>query len=109
MNDDRKNRQSLWHKHQYLKAIKGSNKPKRLYRKKSRNISSNRILFLFSLAVLGGFWFYENSEYITSKLSGLQSPDTRPKQNKNILEGKITHVRDGDTFEVLGIAVRISA
>ena len=109
MNDNRKNRQSLWQKNRYLKPIKGDKKPKRFYRKNPRNISSNRILFLFSLAVLGGFWLYENPEYITSELSALPNSDTRTKQNKNILEGKITHVRDGDTFEVLGKAVRISA
>ena len=91
------------------KGLKVGEKPKRFYRRNPRNISSNRILFLFSLAVLGGFWLYENPEYITSKLSGFPSSDTRPPQNKNILEGKITHVRDGDTFEVLGKAVRISA
>ena len=109
MNDDRKKRQSPWQKNQYLKAIKGGNKPKRLYRKKLRNISSNRILFLLSFTILGGFWLYENPEYVTSKLSWLPSSDTRPQQNKNILEGKITHVRDGDTFEVVGKAVRIAA
>ena len=109
MNDNRKNRRSRWQKNRYLKAIKVGHRPKRVYRKNPRNISSNRILFLFSLAVLGGLWLYENPEYITSKLSGLPSSDTRPEQNKNILEGKITHVRDGDTFEVLGKAVRISA
>ena len=31
------------------------------------------------------------------------------KQRGKILEGRITHVRDGDTFEVNGIPVRISA
>ena len=100
---------SPWQKNKYLKGPKFGRSPKLFYRKKPRNISSNRILFLFSLAVLGGFWLYENPEYITSKLSGFPSSDTRPLQNKNILEGKITHVRDGDTFEVVGKAVRIAA
>ena len=95
MNDNRKNRQSPWQKNRYLKAIKVSNKPKRFYRTNPRNISSNRILFLFSLTVLSFFWLYENPEYITSKLSALPNSETLPKQNKNILEGKITHVRDG--------------
>jgi hypothetical protein len=100
---------SPWRKNKYLKGLKIAQKPKRFYRKNPRNISSNRILFFFSLVVLGSFWLYENPEYITSKLSGLTSSDTRPQQNKNILEGKITHVRDGDTFEVVGKAVRIAA
>ena len=109
MNGSGRKQGSPWRKNKYLKGLKVAQKPKRFYRKNPRNKSSNRILFLFSLAVLGGFWLYENPEYITSKLSGLTSSDTRPQQNKNILEGKITHVRDGDTFEVLGKAVRIAA
>ena len=109
MNDDSKNRQSFWEKNRYLKAIKVGKKPKRFYRKNQRNISSNRILFLFSLAVLGGFWLYENPKYITYQFSGLPNSEIRPEQNTSILEGKITHVRDGDTFEILGKAVRISA
>lgn len=109
MIDNNKKSRSPWQKNKNLKGFKVGHSPKRFYRKNAGNISSNRILFLFSLAVLGGFWLYENPEHITSKLSGLPSSDTRPLQNKNILEGKITHVRDGDTFEVLGKAVRISA
>ena len=100
---------SPWQKNKYLKGLKVGHRTKRVHIKNRRNISSNRILFLFSLAVLGGLWRYENPEYITSNLSGLPSSEIRPKQNTSILDGKITHVRDGDTFEVLGKAVRISA
>ena len=109
MNDNSKNRQSLWQKNRYLKVIKVGKKPKLFYRKNPRNNSLNLILFLFSLAVLGGFWLYENPKYVTYKLSGLPNSEIRPKQNTSILEGKITHVRDWDTFEILGKAVRISA
>ena len=109
MIDNSKKPRSPWQKNKYLKGLKVGHRPKRVYRKNPRNISSNRILLLFSLAVLGGFWLYEHPEYITSRLSGLPNSETRPKQNTIILECKITHVRDGDTFEVLGKAVRISA
>ena len=109
MNNNSKNRQFLWQKNRYLKAIKVGKKPKLFYRKNHRNNSFNLILFLFSLAVLGGFWLYENPELLEFKPSELTNFEALPTQNVNILEGKITHVRDGDTFEVLGKVVRIAA
>ena len=48
--------------------------------------------------------------------SGSQNYDCHRKINKSelpkpgaILEGRVTHVRDGDTIEVNGIAIRLSA
>ena len=52
---------------------------------------------IFSLKL--GFWG-EASEASVSKI------DTRAV---SVLKGTITHVRDGDTFEINGIPVRISA
>ena len=60
------------------------------------------ILVVVSLSIFSfkyGFWS-EASEASDSKI------DTRAV---SVLKGTITHVRDGDTFEINGIPVRISA
>ena len=60
------------------------------------------ILVVVSFSILSfkyGFWS-EASEASDSKI------DTRAV---SVLKGTITHVRDGDTFEINGIPVRISA
>ena len=60
------------------------------------------ILVVFSFSIFSfkyGFWS-EASEASDSKI------DTRAV---SVLKGTITHVRDGDTFEINGIPVRISA
>ena len=60
------------------------------------------ILFVVSFSIFSfqfGFWG-EASEASVSKI------DTRAV---SVLKGTITHVRDGDTFEINGIPVRISA
>ena len=60
------------------------------------------ILVLVSFSIFSfkyGFWS-EASEASDSKI------DTRAV---SVLKGTITHVRDGDTFEINGIPVRISA
>ena len=60
------------------------------------------ILVVVSFSILSfkfGFWG-EASEASVSKI------DTRAV---SVLKGTITHVRDGDTFEINGIPVRISA
>ena len=60
------------------------------------------ILVVVSFSILSfkyGFWS-EASEAFDSKI------DTRAV---SVLKGTITHVRDGDTFEINGIPVRISA
>ena len=40
-----------------------------------------------------------------------RSPNSVPttRSNQNTISGKVTHVRDGDTVEVNGIAIRLSA
>ena len=60
------------------------------------------ILVVVSFSIFSfkyGFWS-EDSEASDSKI------DTRAV---SVLKGTITHVRDGDTFEINGIPVRISA
>ena len=60
------------------------------------------ILVVVSFSIFSfkyGFWS-EASEASDSKI------DTRAA---SVLKGTITHVRDGDTFEINGIPVRISA
>ena len=60
------------------------------------------ILVVVSFSIFSfkfGFWG-EASEASVSKI------DTRAI---SVLKGTITHVRDGDTFEINGIPVRISA
>ena len=60
------------------------------------------MLFVVSFSIFSfkfGFWG-EASEASDSKI------DTRAV---SVLKGTITHVRDGDTFEINGIPVRISA
>ena len=60
------------------------------------------ILVVVSFSIFSfkfGFWG-EASEASVSKI------DTRAV---SVLKGTITHVRDGDTFEINGIPVRISA
>ena len=60
------------------------------------------ILVVVSFSIFSfkyGFWS-EASEALHSKI------DTRAV---SVLKGTITHVRDGDTFEINGIPVRISA
>ena len=60
------------------------------------------ILVVVSFSIFSfkyGFWS-EGSEASDSKI------DTRAV---SVLKGTITHVRDGDTFEINGIPVRISA
>ena len=74
----------------------------------------NKLLYcLILLAVLavggGSHWIYMYGFQQTGCQSSLQIlPQKSPKVD-SILEGRITHVRDGDTFEVNGQAVRISA
>ena len=109
MNGSGRRQRSLWRKKKFLKSLKVGQNPKRFDRKKTRNISSKLSFLLFILALLGGFWLYESPELLKFKPSELTNFEALPTQNVNILEGKITHVRDGDTFEVLGKAVRIAA
>jgi endonuclease YncB( thermonuclease family) len=80
--------------------------------RRRKNPPSNTIL-LFVLFVL----FYAAYQYqesgisfatLTEKPTQTDTPAASKPRGK-ILEGRITHVRDGDTFEVNGIPVRISA
>ena len=65
-----------------------------------------------AVLLLSFAYYYENADMslatLTEKVKATLYPPLVIKQG-NILTGRITHVRDGDTFEVNGIPVRISA
>ena len=72
-------------------------------------LARNKVVLISLIVLIVGFLFYQNSQFVRDKFDvGLSN---KPKQAAftSILKGRITHVRDGDTFEVLGKAVRISA
>ena len=55
---------------------------------------------------------YQEADLPIASFTEKATQTIAPAPNKpigKILEGRITHVRDGDTFEVNGISVRISA
>ena len=65
-----------------------------------------------AVLLLSAAYYYENADFslaaLTEKVKATLAPPP-VKQQDNILKGRITHVRDGDTFEVNGTPVRISA
>lgn len=65
-----------------------------------------------AVLLLFAAYYYENADIslaaLTEKVKATLDPTPANQQGK-ILKGRITHVRDGDTFEVNGIPVRISA
>ena len=66
------------------------------------------VLFVFIIAA----YQYQEADLSLATLREEATQIITPAASKprgKILEGRITHVRDGDTFEVNGIPVRISA
>jgi len=94
-----------------LKIVK-SGRWKRPYRRRTKNLPSNTILMGVAVLLLSAVYYYENADIslaaLTEKVKATLAPPP-VKQQDNILKGRITHVRDGDTFEVNGTPVRISA
>lgn len=94
-----------------LKIVQ-SGRWKRPHRRRRKNLPSNTILMGVAVLLLSFAYYYENADIslaaLTEKAKATLSPPP-VKQQDNILKGRITHVRDGDTFEVNGIPVRISA
>jgi endonuclease YncB( thermonuclease family) len=94
-----------------LKIVK-SRRWKRPYRRRRKNLPSNTILMGVAVLLFSAAYYYENTDIslaaLTEKVKSTLAP-APVLQQSNILKGRITHVRDGDTFEVNGIPVRISA
>ena len=94
-----------------LKIVK-SGRWKRPYRRRRKNLPSNTILMGVAVLLLSAVYYYENADLSLSALTDKAKATLAPApviQRGKILKGRITHVRDGDTFEVNGIPVRISA
>ena len=83
-------------------------------RKRSKNIPSNSILVALIALI---FLVVSNQEVFSISFLKEQFNEIISKapsrltdsRATSILSGRITHVRDGDTFEVNGVPVRISA
>ena len=94
-----------------LKIVK-SGRWKRPCRRRRKNPPSNTILMGVAVLLLSAAYYYENADIslaaLTEKVKAPLAPSPAKRQD-NILKGRIIHVRDGDTFEVNGIPVRISA
>ena len=94
-----------------LKIVK-SGPWKRPYRRRRKNLPSNTILLCVLFVLFYAAYQYQEADFSFSSLTEKATQAIAPTPNKprgKILEGRITHVRDGDTFEVNGIPVRISA
>ena len=94
-----------------LKIFK-SGRWKRPYRRRRKNLPSNTILICVAVLLFSAVYYYENADLSLSVLTDKVKATLAPApviQRGKILKGRITHVRDGDTFEVNGIPVSISA
>jgi len=94
-----------------LKIVK-SGPWKRPNRRRRKNLPSNTILMGVAVLLFSAAYYYENADISLATFTEKATQTITPAPNKprgKILEGRITHVRDGDTFEVNGIPVRISA
>ena len=74
----------------------------------------NLILFVMVAAKIGAHSGGVNSQGCHLGLEeyhchAVKKLETNIKAKAKVLNGKITHVRDGDTIEVQGIAIRLSA
>ena len=80
--------------------------------RRRKNLSSNTILLCVLFVLIYAAYQYQEADLsfasLTKNITKTIAPTANKKRGK-ILEGRITHVRDGDTFEVNGIPVRISA
>ena len=72
---------------------------------KFRQYSGRAKLALILTALLVGLIY--NSEGIIADLTGWEQPEIFGKSRPD-LSGRVTHVRDADTIEVSGVAVRIA-
>ena len=80
--------------------------------RRRKNLPSNAILLCVLFVVIYAAYQYKEADLSFPTLTNRAAETVTPEANKTrgkILEGRITHVRDGDTFEVNGIPVRISA
>ena len=70
------------------------------------------ILLCVLFMIIYAAYQYQEADLSFANLTENTTETIAPTTNKKrgeILEGRITHVRDGDTFEVNGVPVRISA
>ena len=80
--------------------------------RRRKNLPSNTILLCVLFVFIYAFYQYQEADLSLATLGEKATQIITPAASKprgKILEGRITHVRDGDTFEVNGIPVRISA
>jgi len=95
----------------YTKPNKSGPWRRRNFRRK-KNLPSNTILLCLLFVLIYAAYQLQEADLslatVTEKATQTITPAASKPMGK-ILEGRITHVRDGDTFEVNGIPVRISA
>ena len=80
--------------------------------RRRKNLPSNTIMLCVLFVLIYAAYQYQEADLSLASLTENTTETIAPATNKQrgkILEGRITHVRDGDTFEVNGIPVRISA
>ena len=80
--------------------------------RRRKNLPSNTILLCVLFVLVYGAYQFQEADLSFANLKeklAQTSTTVTSKPNDKMLEGQITHVRDGDTFEVNGIPVRISA
>ena len=80
--------------------------------RRRKSLPSNTILLCVLFVLIYAAYQYQEADQSLATLTEKATTTIAPASNKptgKILEGRITHVRDGDTFEVNGIPVRISA
>ena len=95
----------------HLKLMKSGSWRRRNVRRR-KNLPSNTILLCVLFVLIYGAHQFQEADLSLATLTVKATQTTNPVPDKprvKILEGRITHVRDGDTFEVNGIPVRISA
>jgi endonuclease YncB( thermonuclease family) len=94
-----------------LKLVKSGPWKRRNVRRR-KNLPSNTILLCVLFVLFYAAYQYQDADLsfasLTEKTTENIASTTNKKRGK-ILKGRITHVRDGDTFEINGIPVRISA
>ena len=80
--------------------------------RRRKNLPSNTIMLCVLFVFIIAAYQYQEADLSPATLREEATQIITPAASKprgKILEGRITHVRDGDTFEVNGIPVRISA
>ena len=80
--------------------------------RRRKNLPSNTILLCVLFMLIYAAYQYQEADLSIDSLTEKANQTITPAASKprgKILEGRITHVRDGDTFEVNGVPVRISA